>query len=57
MFRQINLLALLLATLVIISFIGAAISIAEENILAMILCILLGFLIMGYGIHRKRSNS
>lgn len=53
MFKDLNFFALFLAFLVILMFIGAAISIAEHNILTMLICILLGGLIMSYGIFLK----
>jgi len=53
MFKDLNLFALLLAFLVIAMFSGVGIFIAEKNFLAMTLCILLGFSIMGYGIYLK----
>lgn len=56
--KKINFPMLLLAILVIGLFSGVGVALAYRNIFAMILCFLLGFATMGYGISLKgRSNS
>lgn len=57
MFKNLNFFALFLAFLVILMFIGAAISIAEHKIFLMIICLLLGSLIMAYGIFLKVNRN
>lgn len=56
MLKNFNLLAFSLAFLVILAFIGAGIAIAEYNLLAMIGCLLLGSLVMFYGIYIKSKK-
>lgn len=51
--NKFNWIAFLLAILVIAMFTGAAISIAEANLLMMGVFIFLGMIIMGFGIYRK----
>ncbi|WP_163536679.1 DUF5325 family protein [Gracilibacillus sp. YIM 98692] len=55
--KNIQLTKLLLAILVILSFSGAGVAIAFRNIWFILLAILLGFFIMGYGIAQKRKES
>lgn len=54
--NNINGKMLTLALLVVGSFIGAAISITYRNIWVILLFILLGFAIMGYGLALKRKE-
>ncbi|KKE78101.1 YlaF family protein [Oceanobacillus caeni] len=54
--ENINGKMLTLALLVVASFIGAAISITYRNIWVILLFILLGFIIMGYGLSLKRKE-
>lgn len=56
--KNINFPMLLLAILVIALFSGVGVALAYQNIFAMIVCLLLGFATMGYGIALKvKSNS
>lgn len=53
--KNINIPMLLLALLVISLFSGVGVALAYRNIFAMIICFLLGFAAMGYGISLKRK--
>ncbi|WP_053219803.1 DUF5325 family protein [Virgibacillus senegalensis] len=54
--KKIQLPMLLLALLVISSFVAAGIAIGFRNYLWMVLFILAGFLLMGAGLTRKRKK-
>ncbi|SDL78274.1 DUF5325 family protein [Sediminibacillus halophilus] len=54
--KKIQLPMLLLAVLVIASFVAAGVAIGFRNYLWMVLFILAGFLLMGLGLARKRSR-
>ncbi|WP_026570494.1 MULTISPECIES: DUF5325 family protein [Sediminibacillus] len=54
--KKIQLPMLLLAVLVIASFVAAGIAIGFRNYLLMVLFILAGFLLMGFGLARKRRR-
>lgn len=55
--KNINIPMLLLALLVISLFSGVGIALAYRNIFAIIICFLLGFATMGYGISLKRKSN
>ncbi len=55
--KNINVPMLLLALLVISLFSGVGIALAYQNIFAMIICFLLGFTVMGYGISLKKKTN
>lgn len=57
--KKINIPMLLLATLVIAMFVAVGVSISYQNIWFVLLFLVLGFAIMGFGltIKRKRSGS
>nr|AIE77292.1 hypopthetical protein [uncultured bacterium pBIO2160] len=54
--KNINGRMLLLSILVVAMFIGAAISITYRNIWIILLFILLGFAVMGYGLSLKKKE-
>lgn len=54
--KNINIPMLLLAFLVILSFIAVGLAIAFRNIWFILFFILLGFALMGYGISLKRKR-
>jgi len=54
--KNINISMLLLATLVVISFAGVGFAIALRNVWLIILFIVLGFSVMGYGISLKKKK-
>ncbi|QTM99291.1 hypothetical protein ERJ70_08225 [Sediminibacillus dalangtanensis] len=54
--KKIQLPMLLLAVLVIASFVAAGVAIGFRNYLWMVLFILAGFLLMGFGLARKRRR-
>lgn len=55
--KKINIPMLLLALLVISLFSGVGVALAYRNIFAMIVCFLLGFAVMGYGISLKKKTN
>jgi CHASE2 domain-containing sensor protein len=54
--KNVNIPMLLLATLVIISFVGVGFAIALRNVWLIVLFIMLGFSAMGYGISLKKKK-
>lgn len=54
--NKINIVALILALLVIAMFSGAAISIAYRSVWAILLFLVLGFAFMGFGLTLKRKR-
>lgn len=54
--KKLNVKMLGLSLLVIAMFIGAAISITYRNIWIILLFILLGFVVMGYGLSLKKKE-
>ncbi|MEI3606765.1 DUF5325 family protein [Pseudogracilibacillus sp. SE30717A] len=54
--KKINFPMLLLAILVVLMFCLVGVAIAYESVLLIILFILLGFALMGYGIFLKRKS-
>jgi len=54
--KKINIPALLLAILVVSMFLGVGVAIAYRNVWFILLCMVLGFAIMGYGISLKRKR-
>ncbi|HIV75561.1 MULTISPECIES: DUF5325 family protein [unclassified Pseudogracilibacillus] len=54
--QNFNLPKFLLATLVVLMFCLVGVAISYESILFIVIFILLGFLIMGYGIATKRKS-
>lgn len=55
--NNINIVALLLAILVIALFSSVGVAIAFRSIIAIILLTLIGFAVMGYGISLKRKGN
>ncbi|MBC5635831.1 DUF5325 family protein [Ornithinibacillus sp. BX22] len=55
--KKINIPALLLALVVVSMFIGVGLAIAMRNIWLIVLFIVLGFAIMGFGIANKKKKS
>lgn len=53
--KNINIIALLLAIIVITLFSSIGVAIAFRNIIAIVLLAILGFGVMGYGIYLKKK--
>lgn len=54
--KQINIPALIISILVISLLFGAAVAIAYRNVTLILLCLLLSFAVMGYGIDLKKRR-
>lgn len=55
--KQVNIPAFLLAMLVVLMFVGVGFAIALRSIGLIVLFIVLGFAIMGFGIAHKKGKS
>lgn len=56
MLKNLNFFALFLAFLVVLMFIGIGIAIAKKDFLMIVLCIIIAFAIMGYGISLSKRS-
>lgn len=54
--KKFNLPALLLATLVTFMFVGVGAAISYKSVTFILLFLVLGFVIMGYGISKKKNR-